>query len=724
MHRNSSCRLFLALTLLSLAVLASAAGAWAQSSVVVVDTKTKLQVTSTGDNLGQGTAGASYTNQRVFTYTNEGSVNLTIQDCSITAPWTITELPGEGVVDTVLPSLPYGFTVDLTAVAPGTYSANLQCLGSAGFGFPVSWLLLNPQATIAVAAGSTAIASGGSFSFPATLAGTTASETFVVTNLGQTALTVSNLAVTGTGFSLGSSQSLQSIAAGASATFAVNFSPTSGSPYTGGVTLTSNDSVGNGKFKINLNGTGTAAMPTIQVTNSGGTVINPGSTVSYGQPTAGTPVTQTFRIINSGNVALAITNPTSMVSGTGYSLSQSPPASIAANGGTGSFSVSFVASAGATYNGQVSIQSNASPSPYTFALTATIVGTGTSSDIVVYAPNGAQIANGGTYNVAPQPVGGPIQVQTFHIGNQSSTSTVEISGVAVTGAPSFTVGSTETGPEQPDSLFVEEVQFQAAATGPLNGTLSFNAAGTPWTINLASQGLPDQAGLAVSVTATGTSVGAGQNVAFLYTTTAGTPISESFTLSNFGSAALTIDSFTVTSPAGCFILLDPPASPVAANGGTTTARIRLFSTTPVSCTGTVTITSNAPGSPFTFNLAGTISAVPYSLSIVSGDGISIQPGGSYSTFPATTSGVSVSRTFTITNSSASAITISNASSILTTSGGFYLLVAPPSSIPGSGGTGIFRIRLLAGSPGTYTGTVTLDGDPAGPYTFSISGTVN
>lgn len=723
MLRNSPFRLRAAITLLSLAMLASAAGARAQSSVLVVDGKTHQTVTSAGDNLGQGSA--TSLNQRSFTYTNQGSVNLTIQDCSITAPWTISELPGQGVVDTVLPGLPYGFTVDLTAATPGTYSANLQCLGTAGFSFPLSWLLLNAQATIVVAAGSTALAPGGSFSYPATLAGASASQTFTVTNLGQTALTVSNLAVTGAGFSLGSSQSLSSIAAGASGTFTVNFSPTAGNPYTGAVTITSNDSQGNGKFKINLNGTGIAAMPTIQVTNSGGVVINPGQTVSYGQPTAGVAVSQTFHIINNGNVALAITNPTSMVSGSGYSLSQSPPSSIAASGGTGSFSVSFVASAGGTYPGQVSIQSNTSPSPYTFPLTATIVGTGTSSDIVVYAPNGAQIANGGTYNPAPQPVGGAPLLMTFYIANQSTTSSVAISDVTVTGAPSFIAGSTESGGAvPPNSKFVEQVQFQPAATGPLSGALNFDAAGTPWIINLSSQGLAPQASLAVSVTATGTQIGSGGTAAFLNTTTVGAPTSESFTLSNFGSATLTISSFTVTSPAGCFALIDPPASTVAANGGTTTARIRLDSGTPVSCTGTVTILSNATDSPFTFAITGTVTAVPYSLSIVSGDGFSIPPGGSYSTFPATTPGVSVSRTFTITNGSASTISITNASSILTTSGGFILLVQPPDSIAGSGGTGIFRIRLLAGSSGTYSGTVTIDGDPAGPYVFTISGTVD
>jgi hypothetical protein len=222
--------------------------------------------------------------------------------------------------------------------------------------------------------------------------------------------------------------------------------------------------------------------------------------------------------------------------------------------------------------------------------------------------------------------------------------------------------------------------------------------------------------------ATGAPIQNGQTYPF-NSTTAGTPVSELFNVFNNGSATLTIGSVTVSSPAGCFTLITTPASSVAA-GSSTVGRVRLFSTTPVACTGTVTITSNDPTNPtFTFNLTGTVTTVPYSLSIVAGDGTAIPPGGTYA-FPATTAGVAVSRGFTITNSGTAAITISNASSILSTSGGFSVQLVPTTPVTGSGGTSAFRIRLQDGTSGTYTGTVTIDGDPAGPFTFTITGTVD
>jgi hypothetical protein len=100
----------------------------------------------------------------------------------------------------------------------------VSCQGSGGFSFPVTWLLLNQAATISLAAGGNIIGQGGTFAFPNTLAGTTANQTFTITNFGQTALAVSGVTVKGSGFSLGSSPA-PSIAAGTSSSVTVNFSP-------------------------------------------------------------------------------------------------------------------------------------------------------------------------------------------------------------------------------------------------------------------------------------------------------------------------------------------------------------------------------------------------------------------------------------------------------------------------------------------------------------------
>jgi Protein of unknown function (DUF1573)/Abnormal spindle-like microcephaly-assoc'd, ASPM-SPD-2-Hydin len=710
-------------TLLLLLALTFAGAASAQSNypgyVQIWDTKTNTQVPASGDNLGQGFVGGD--NQRVFWFADLQNVNLDVSDCSITAPWTTGGLPLQGQSETIFPGLHNGFTIDLSSPQYGNYGATVSCAGFGGFHFPLSWQLLNPAATITVAAGATGLAPGASFNFPATLAGTTSNQVFTITNFGNTALIVSGAAISGTGFS--TTQPLQSIPAGTSSSFTVTFSPTSGVPYSGVLTISSNDSVGNGSFKINLAGSGIAAAPTIQITDSsnGGASVNPGSTVSYGSPAAGTAVAHNFHITNNGNVALSISNPSTIVSGTGYSLPTPPPSSIGPNGGTGNFTVSFVESNSGTFPGQVSILSNASPSPFTFYTTAMVPSS--PSGLIVRGPNGGYIPNGSGYGAGGVVIGQPVFLN-FQFTNQSTTSNLTLSPLTVTGSSEFFVYSSNYGSIGPNSTVQEVLEFNPTSTSTVSSTLSFTAGGTPWTITLSGYGITPQPAMAVSWAATGAAIQNGQTYGF-NGTTAGTPVSELFNITNNGTASLMLNSVSVTSPGGCFFLILSPTSPVNANGGSTSGRIRLYATTPESCTGTVTITSNDPTHPtFTFYLQGTISPVPYSLSIVAGDGTSIPPGGSYSGFPATTANVAVSRAFTITNSGAATISITNANSILTTSGGFYVTIAPPSSIAGAGGTGIFRIRLLASSPGTYTGTVTINGDPAGPYTFTISGTVN
>jgi len=69
------------------------------------------------------------------------------------------------------------------------------------------------------------------------------------------------------------------------------------------------------------------------------------------------------------------------------------------------------------------------------------------------------------------------------------------------------------------------------------------------------------------------------------------------------------------------------------------------------------------------------------------------------------------------------LTISNPSTLVS-GAGWSLIVEPPSSIA-MGASGVFRVRLLSATAGTYTGSVTIQNNSAtNPFSFSLRGTVN
>src|SRR4029078_205214 len=94
------------------------------------------------------------------------------------------------------------------------------------------------------------------------------------------------------------------------------------------------------------------------------------------------------------------------------------------------------------------------------------------------------------------------------------------------------------------------------------------------------------------------------------------------------------------------------------------------------------------------------------------------------TFPSTSTGVATSVLFTIFNNGNAALNISNPASLVSGSSAFSLIVNAPSSIA-AGSSGVFRVRLLSGTAGDFTRTVTINSnDPVnGSYAFNIQGSV-
>jgi hypothetical protein len=99
--------------------------------------------------------------------------------------------------------------------------------------------------------------------------------------------------------------------------------------------------------------------PEIRVVRVGGGEVPDGGTYAFGPvPLANLPVSQEFRIHNDGTADLTISNPSSLVTGTGFSQIGNPPAAVVSPGGSTTFRVRFHVGQAGAFDGAVEILNN------------------------------------------------------------------------------------------------------------------------------------------------------------------------------------------------------------------------------------------------------------------------------------------------------------------------------------------------------------------------------
>jgi hypothetical protein len=182
------------------------------------------------------------------------------------------------------------------------------------------------------------------------------SETVI--NTGGSTVTISQITITGTGFSLSGIAAPVTLAAGQKTSFSVTFSQTSAASASGSVTITSNAS--DPTLTIPLSATGIAAYGALTVNPSrlalGNVVVGSSGTASATLTANGTSVT----------VTAVNTNDEAVFSLSGLSL----PVTIAA-GESVPFTVSFSPQTTGAASSTLTFTSNARPSSTTEALTGT-----------------------------------------------------------------------------------------------------------------------------------------------------------------------------------------------------------------------------------------------------------------------------------------------------------------------------------------------------------------
>jgi hypothetical protein len=352
------------------------------------------------------------------------------------------------------------------------------------------------------------------------------------------------------------------------------------------------------------------AAATITVEQPAGTTIADGGTKDFGSVLTGSNTSLTFTIRNTGDADLTGLGITKDAGPTAndFSITAIPSAPVAAGGST-TFTVQFTPSGSGSRTATIHIANNdpgTNKNPYDITLT----GTGTAPVMVVEQPVGTNISNGGTKDFGSVLLG-QSQALTFTIKNTATGPNAgSLTGLTITksgtDAAFFSITSNPTAPVAAGSSTTFTITFSPTTT-PRDFDASISIANNdpndnPFVIALTGTGIAPDISVESPV---GTPVGA--TAAEFGTVTTNSPLSKTFTITNTGTAPLTLG--TVTSNSGNFVLKSQPsAGPIAPNG-TTTFTVQFMPTSVGNFTGALSIPTNithiASKNPYAVNLHGT-----------------------------------------------------------------------------------------------------------------------
>lgn len=364
-----------------------------------------------------------------------------------------------------------------------------------------------------------------------------------------------------TGYTLVSNTCSTTLAASATCSFAVRFSPAAAQPYTNNLTVTATAPVVG--TSLALSGTGVAQTATLP-------------NLAFGNLTSGQTSTQQVTLTNTGVGPLSVTVPTAAsVTGSGFSFSSTTCGTSLAVGSTCTVSIVFAPTANQGYAGSLSVSTGAG------TLTSNLSGTGTRA-VLSLTP-------------ASMPAFGNVQVgQTA----DSSTLTLTNSGNATATSLALTPGTAYS-----------VIGSTCGTTLAAGASCTFSLRFAPAAVQAYTTGLTVAAASpAVGTSYAGTGSGVAQsgtlsNVSF-GGISAGANSTLTSTLSNTGVGPLSVTVPTASSVTGTgFSFVSTTCGSSLASGNSCTVTVQLSAATNTTYNGTLTVVTGA-GS-LTSTLSGT-----------------------------------------------------------------------------------------------------------------------
>jgi hypothetical protein len=333
----------------------------------------------------------------------------------------------------------------------------------------------------------------------------------------------------------------------------------------------------------------TTAPPTTTASVSPGTYDFPSAVVNTTSPTP-----ETITITNTGTTAISFTG-ISITGANASSFSDTTTCSLTstlAPSGMCTVAVSFAPTVSGTLSATLNIVDTAGTQ------TVSLSGTGASAPTYTLNISPANVAfNSTVINTAAA-------TQPVTVTN-TGTATVTLGTISITGANASSFSETTpcgTTLASGSSCMIT-VGFTPTTTGTLAATLSIpsNATGSPQTVSLTGTG---------ATAPTYTLIVTPPNVAFTSTTVGTSASAQPVTLKNTGTAIITLGTISIAGANASSFSETTPCGTTLASGSSCMITVGFTPTTTGTLAATLSIPSNATGSPQTVSLTGTGAAAP------------------------------------------------------------------------------------------------------------------
>ncbi len=618
-----------------------------------------LATNPASESFGNVTVGAQQS--QTVTLTNTGGSSVNISQASISG--TGFQLSGITTPLTLNASQSTTFTVKFAPQSGGSASGTVTITSDGS----------NPTLTMALSGTGVTPGTLGSnptsLSFGSVTVGNNTVLSEKVTNTGGSSVTISQVAISGTGFTLSGITAPVTLTSGQSANFTVAFTPTSAGSVSGNVTITSNAS--NPSLSIPLSGTGI----------SPGDLTPSPASLSFGSVTVGNNTVLSEKVTNAGGSSVTISQVG--ISGTGFTFSGITAPITLTSGQSATFNVTFTPTSAGSVSGNVTITSNA-PSP---TLTIPLSGTGVTAGTLGSNPTSLSF---GSVTVGNNTV---LSEKVTNTGGSSVT----ISQIGISGT-----GFTFSGITTPVTLTSGQsatfnVTFTPTSAGSASGnvTITSNASNPTLTIPLSGTGV------------TAGTLGSNPTSLSFGSVTVGNNTVLSEKVTNTGGSSVTISQVGISGTGFTFSGITAPVT--LTSGQSATFNVTFTPTSAGSASGNVTITSNASNPTLTIPLsgtgvtAGTLGSNPTSLS-----------------FGSVTVGNNTVLSEKVTNTGGSSVTISQVG--ISGTGFTFSGITTPVTLT-SGQSATFNVTFTPTSAGSASGNVTITSNASNPtLTIPLSGT--
>ncbi len=610
-------------------------------------------------NQGVNTASA----KKPVTLRNTGAGPLTVTSIVTTGSYSQTNTCGVSVAAGATCTISVGFTPTVVGANPGTVSITDNAANS-----PQSVRLTGTGTATNITFAPTSLNFGNQ-----ALNVKSAAQAVKLTNKTAARLTFTKI-LTSANYSQ-TNNCGAGVAANASCTVNVSFTPTTAGTIGG--TLTFTDS-GSGLLQtVPLSGTGISAT----------VVFSPTSVTFANQSVGSSSPATSVTLTNTGAAALTITSVSVIGTNAGdFSQTNTCGSSIAA-GGSCSISAVFKPTASGTRTASISVSDSAAGSPQALALTGTGV-----APAVTLAPTSLTF---GSFSV-----GSSSSAQNVTLSN-SGNSTLNLTSITVTGLdPSdFTQTNTCGTSLAAATNCTISVTFTPIAAGSRSASLSIadDATGSPQFVALTGTG--NSSGISFSTS----------SLTFAAQSVGTSSPASGITLFNTGSGTLSITSITVTGAnSGDFSQTNTCGTSVA-SGSNCTINVTFTPTVAGTRTAAISVADNASGSPQSVSLTGTgtsggpdATLTPTSLTFASQNVLS----------------TSTAQTLTLKNTGGVALNI-----LSIVASGDYSQTNACGTPLASGASCTLQVTFTPSAAGTRSGFITFsDNDPSTQQTVSLTGT--